>query len=109
VTTALDRLGYSYTDVTDRIGDLKNLMLAYQWDVVLISAEARRNIRGEYWAYVQEQIVHGATVIVETWLLDKDYGYSDANSSWQAAALNCKRTSWKLSHRGFNGLTTRIL
>lgn len=72
VKEALDRGGYSYTDVSGEIGTFKSqLDSGTEWDLIISSAEARSYVRGEFFDYMNDALNRGGAVIIETWYLDE--------------------------------------
>ncbi len=68
VKEALDRQNYFYLDVGSAKGWFKNQLLSpVEWDLVIASAEARRDFGGEFFEYLDKQVVRGASLIVEYW------------------------------------------
>ena len=71
VKKALDDAGSFYVDVGSAKGWFKNLLLSGEnWDLIIASAEARRNFGGEYFEYIYNRTSQGAATIVEFWDLD---------------------------------------
>jgi hypothetical protein len=69
---ALDGAGYKYTHVGDAVGDfLENLNSGITWDLIIVGAESKSTVRGEFWDAISDQIDRGAAVIVEIWYLDE--------------------------------------
>jgi hypothetical protein len=54
---------------------MEKLASGTKWDLIIVAAEARTNISGEYWTAIQEQVdkKHSA-LIAEVWYLDKING-----------------------------------
>ena len=71
VKEALDDLGYYYLDVGSAKGWFKTQLLSgVEWDLVIAAAEAEREFGGEFYQYLDDQIVRGAGVVVENWDID---------------------------------------
>lgn len=73
VKEALDGMGLSsnYTDVKDAMGNFKTELLSgTQWDLVIASSEARTNVQGEFFVYLNDLLNNGSAVIIEHWNLD---------------------------------------
>ena len=71
VQAALDRAGYSYTNVGSALGWFKDsLLTSTDWDLVIASSEATNKLQGEYFTYLLDHINRGAAVILEVWDLD---------------------------------------
>jgi hypothetical protein len=71
VQAALDRAGYSYTNVGSALGWFKNsLLTSNDWDLIIASSEATNKLQGEYFTYILDHLNRGAAVILEVWDLD---------------------------------------
>lgn len=72
VKEALDMGGYAYIDVGSAQGWLKDqLFSSTQWDLIIVSSEARTRIQGEYFVYLLEHLNRGTAVILELWNMDE--------------------------------------
>lgn len=72
VKNALDIMGLSYTDVGDASGDFKTQLLSgTDWDLIIVSNEARSNIQGEFFVYLNDHLSNGTAEIIEVWALDE--------------------------------------
>lgn len=61
-------------ETRDALGKFKEHLLGPEpWDLILISAESRTGVQGEFWGYVHDQIRRGAAVVIEVWYLDRHY------------------------------------
>ena len=73
VSRAIAPLGGNHVYVADAMGTLmEKLASGTKWDLIIVAAEARTNISGEYWTAIQEQVdkKHSA-LIAEIWYLDE--------------------------------------
>lgn len=71
IRQALDSAGYKYTHVGDAVGDfLENLNSGINWDLIIVGAESKSGVRGEFWDAISDQVNRGAALIVEIWYLD---------------------------------------
>jgi hypothetical protein len=71
IRSALDSAGYKYTHVGDAVGDfMENLNSGIEWDLIIVGAESKAGVRGEFWDAISQQIDRGAAVVVEIWYLD---------------------------------------
>ncbi len=71
IRQALDSAGYKYTHVGDAVGDfLENLNSGINWDLIIVGAESKSGVRGEFWDAISDQINRGAALVVEIWYLD---------------------------------------
>lgn len=87
---ALDglRLRSNTTNVKDAMGDLlSQLNSATQWDLIIIGAESRDNISGEYFDALAEQMERGASIILEVWYID-DITYGRIQPVMQQCGIN---------------------
>lgn len=72
VRDALDARGWKYTDVGDAVGNFKSEILSGKdWDLIIVSAEARSGFQGELFEYLADQVNRDTAVIIETWYLDQ--------------------------------------
>jgi hypothetical protein len=66
--------GGKVIEVSDALGKFKEeLINTADWDLILVGAEYRSGVQGEFWKYVYDQINRGAAVVMEVWYLDKHY------------------------------------
>lgn len=75
VKQTLESMGLRYKDDGNAIGWLKNDLLSGSpagkpWDLVILAIEARGNVSGEYFEYLQDVLNKGTSVILEAWHLD---------------------------------------
>lgn len=73
VENALDGLGLGSNtkNVGGAMGDfLSNLNSAMQWDLIIVAAESRSDISGEYFDALADQIDRGTAIIIEVWYID---------------------------------------
>ena len=64
-------LGSNTTNVRDAMGDfLKNMNSAVNWDLIIVGAESRDNISGEYFDVIADQIDRESSFIFEVWYVD---------------------------------------
>lgn len=76
VKQTLDSMGLRYKDDGNAIGWLKNDLLSGSptgkpWDLVILAIEARGNVSGEYFEYLQDVLNKGTSVVMEAWHLDE--------------------------------------
>ena len=71
VRPTLELMGLDYTYTAD-IGDLLNhLNSGTQWDLIIIAAEARSGVQGEFWDVITPKVTNDKTaLIVEMWYLE---------------------------------------
>jgi hypothetical protein len=75
IKETLDNMGLNYKDEGNAIGWLKNDLLSGSpagkpWDLVILAIEARGNVSGEYFDYLEDVLNKGTSVIIEAWHLD---------------------------------------
>ena len=64
-------LGSNTTNVRDAMGDfLKNMNSAVNWDLIIVGAESRDNISGEYFDVIADQVDRESSFIFEVWYVD---------------------------------------
>jgi len=76
VKRTLDTMGLRYKDDGNAMGWLKSDLLGGSpaggpWDLVIIAAEFREQVSGEYFDYLNDILNQGTSVIVEAWYLDQ--------------------------------------
>jgi hypothetical protein len=71
IKKSLDSAGYKYTFVGDAVGDfLEALNSGINWDLIIVGAESKSGVRGEFWDAINDQLNRGAALVVEIWYLD---------------------------------------
>jgi hypothetical protein len=81
VQGALDEMGLSYKDDGSAKGWLKTDLVGgapdgEPWDLVIIAAESKTGVQGEFFEYVLDALDRGSSVIMEVWYLDQTYNGS---------------------------------
>ncbi len=76
VDEALSRMGLDYVDVGDAMGRYKEQLLSggpggQGWDLIISAKEARGDIQGEFYVYLNDSLNAGSSVIIEEWQLDQ--------------------------------------
>jgi len=76
VKRTLDTMGLRYKDDGNAMGWLKSDLLGGSpsggpWDLIIIAAEWREQISGEYFDYLNDVLNQGTSVIVEAWYIDQ--------------------------------------
>jgi len=72
VRKALESFGGHQQYVADAMGTFLNyLMSDTQWDLIIVSAEVRGGISGDYWTLITDQVDKNVALIAEVWYLDK--------------------------------------
>ena len=75
VQPALDAMSMSYVDVNDAMGHFKTQLLSggpggQGWDLIISAKEARENISGEFYVYLNDSLNAGSSIIIEEWDID---------------------------------------
>jgi hypothetical protein len=72
ISDALNGMGLKYTHVGDAIGDfMSNLNSGINWDLIIVGAESKTKIQGEFWDVIGEKIARNKTALIaEVWYLD---------------------------------------
>jgi hypothetical protein len=77
VHQAVSEMGFSggrVIEVGDALGKFKEQLInSVNWDLIIVAAEWRTAVQGEFWQYVSDQVNRGAAVVIEVWYLDKHY------------------------------------
>lgn len=78
VKDTLDTIGLKYIDVGSAKGDLKTRLLSNGpqgkgWDLIIIAAESKSGVSGEFFEYVNDALNLGSSVILEVWYLDSTW------------------------------------
>jgi hypothetical protein len=76
VKDTLEYMDLPFVDVGNATGDLKTQLMSNGpdgkgWDLVIIAAEAKPEIQGEFFTYLNDALDKGASAILEVWYLDK--------------------------------------
>lgn len=75
VKSALDNMGLNYKDDGSAKGWFKSDVLANApdgepWDLIIMAAESKTGMSGEYFEYLNQALNRGSSMIIETWYLD---------------------------------------
>jgi hypothetical protein len=74
VSQAVDSIGFSggkVINVGDAMGNFKSHLLSgTAWDLIIISAEVRSGIQGEFWQYMLDHLNNNVAMIAEVWYID---------------------------------------
>jgi hypothetical protein len=66
--------GGKIVEVGDAIGNfMTELNSPTKWDLIIVAAEARSGIRGEFWDLILQQAKNNVALAIEVWYIDKDY------------------------------------
>ncbi|MFM8322968.1 MAG: hypothetical protein ACKOC5_18820 [Chloroflexota bacterium] len=69
----LPKLGLEHEWVGNAMGKLKDGMLYENWDLIIIAAETRSGVSGEYFDYMRDVLDKGTPFVLEAWYLDRVY------------------------------------
>lgn len=75
VHAAVQNMGFSGGRVVE-IGDAVGLFMEQlnsptRWDLIVVSAEARNAVRGEFWDLIRNHVDQGVALVAELWYLDE--------------------------------------
>ncbi len=72
ISEALNGMGVKYTFVGDAIGDfMQNLNSPVKWDLIIVGAESKTKVQGEFWDVIAEKLSRDNTALIaEVWYLD---------------------------------------
>jgi hypothetical protein len=72
ISDALNGMGLKYTHVGDAIGHfMENLNSPVNWDLIIVGAESKTKIQGEFWDVIGEKVARDKTALIaEVWYLD---------------------------------------
>ena len=74
VSKAVDRMGFNggtVINTKDAYGTFKaQLNSSAKWDVIVISAESREGMKGEFWDYIYDQVDRGVGLVAEVYNLN---------------------------------------
>lgn len=61
-------------EVGDALGNFKEQLInSTKWDLILVAAEYRTAVQGEFWKYVYDQVNRNVAIAIEVWYMDKHY------------------------------------
>lgn len=97
VKEALNSIGGYHKYVADAMGTFMNEMNSgTDWDLIIVAAELRTLISGDYWTILKQKVDDGSALVTEIWYLDDINGGKiapflyecgmDLQSDWQAKA-----------------------
>ena len=72
ISEALNGMGLKYTHVGDAMGHfMENLNSPVKWDLIIVGAETKSKIQGEFWDVIAEKLARDNTALIaEVWYLD---------------------------------------
>jgi len=73
VKSTLDLMGLKYIHVGDAIGSfMGNLNSSTRWDLIIVAAESRNGVQGEFWDVITPKVTSDKTaLVVEMWYLSQ--------------------------------------
>jgi hypothetical protein len=102
-------LGRNTTHVNDAMGDLlTNMNSATQWDLIIIGAESRQNISGEYFDALADQMDRGTGTILEIWYID-DVAFGRIQPVMQRCGIAFHRDWWRDANSNLNAYLVYLL
>lgn len=102
-------LGRNTTNVNDAMGNLlSNMNSATQWDLIIIGAESRNNISGEYFDALADQMDRGTGIILEIWYID-DVAYGRIQPVMQRCGIAFHRDWWREENSNLNAYLVYLL
>lgn len=86
VKSTLDLMGLRYVHIGDAVGNfMSNLNSSTRWDLIIVAAESRTGVQGEFWDVITPKVTADKTaLIVEMWYLSQI-----ANGRIQALTSKC--------------------
>ena len=111
VENALDGLGLGRNtkNVQDAMGDfLSNMNSSTDWDLIIVAAESRRSISGEYFDVIADQIDRGSSIIIEIWYID-DIFYGRIQPVMQRCGISLHREWERKTNANLNEYLVYLL
>lgn len=73
ISDALNGMDVTYVHVGDGIGRfMENLNSPVKWDLIIVGAESRSSVEGEFWDVINEKVTKDNTALIaEVWYLEK--------------------------------------
>ncbi|MGC1379080.1 MAG: hypothetical protein WA821_22820 [Anaerolineales bacterium] len=73
IKQTLDRMGLSYTNIGDKVGDfMTELLSGKKWDLIIVGAESKSAVQGDFWDIIVPQVLDKNTALIaEVWYLDR--------------------------------------
>jgi len=111
VQNAIDSLGLgrNTTNVNDAMGHfLTNLNSATKWDLIIIAAESRSKISGEYFEHLATQLDRGASVVIEVWYIDQVF-HGKIQPVMQRCGITFHQDWWRNPNQNLNEFLVYLL
>ncbi|MBI9044204.1 MAG: hypothetical protein JEZ06_06950 [Anaerolineaceae bacterium] len=111
VNDAVSNVGFSggrVINTKDAMGNFKSQLLSStQWDLIIVAAENRDSIQGEFWDYIMDHINRDVAFIAEVWYLD-DTAYGRAQAFMSKCGVQLQ-SDWYRDPAGYDVLDYSIL
>ncbi len=102
-------LGSNTKNVGGAMGDLlSNLNSATDWDLIIIGAESRDSISGEYFDVIADQMDDGTSFIIEIWYID-EISFGRIQPVMQRCGINFHRDWWRPQNADLNDYLIYLL
>jgi len=111
VENAIDGLGLGRNtkNVGGAMGDfLTNMNSATQWDLIIIAAESRDSISGEYFDVIADQMDRGTSIVIEIWYID-DIAQGRIQPVMQRCGISFQRDWWRAANANLNDFLVYLL
>lgn len=111
IENAIDGLGLGSNtkNVGGAMGDfLSNLNSAMDWDLIIIGAESRGAISGEYFDVIADQMDDGTSFIIEIWYID-DISQGRIQPVMQRCGIAFHKDWWRSANANLNDFLVYLL
>ncbi len=111
IENAIDGLGLGSNtkNVGGAMGDfLSNLNSAMDWDLIIIGAESRDAISGEYFDVIADQMDDGTAIIIEIWYIDQ-IAQGRIQPVMQRCGISFHRDWWRSPNANLNDFLVYLL
>jgi hypothetical protein len=111
IENAIDGLGLGSNtkNVGGAMGDfLSNMNSSTQWDLIIVGAESRTSISGEYFDVIADQIDRGSSFIFEVWYID-DIAHGRIQPVMQRCGISFQRDWWRKPNANLNEFLVYLL
>lgn len=111
IENALDGmgLGRNTKNVGDAMGNfLSEMNSALVWDLIIVGAESRDSISGEYFDMLADQIDRGSSVIIEIWYID-DVASGRIQPLMQRCGISFQDDWWRDPNDNLNDFLVYLL
>lgn len=111
VEKAIDGLGLGRNtlDVRDAMGDfLANMNSGTNWDLIIVAAESRDSISGEFFDVIADQMDRGTAFIIEVWYID-DIASGRIQPVMQRCGIAFQQDWWRRPNDNLNEFLVYLL